>query len=793
MSMKRLKQHRLSLMIGLLIVSAAILAGKMLDGTPIKQQLPFKNVQGTPPPKSMTIQLLRNPNATGNVVLTAEYDPELVEGAREFSIFIDVPNSATKKQVLLRDDGRDGDPVAGDSKFTASLQENLKVFKGKMLLAERELKASGGKLVVFEGRSGQVKQKDRLFDMAAFERFEPVQIDADILGVPLNKLGNKAGATARSDEDIAASASMLMEAPDLTGGGEIISDPGGGGEVVLPPPCDPVIDRTKSLFVTDISVTEDPVRTYNPCTNVGNPNGAWTFKTVMTNMANQPLTGVTPDKFVMEWLDTWMRGTPRLTPGTLNPVVNTQVLDSRVHPITPLTTQATTIMHAVIKPWLRAASGNPALVIDSLPSSPNYWKTIWQWVVDKYGDVLKFAPFKLTAIVNRVDLISSSTSGGGGYGGGGPITTITNGGEGRLVYSIIKDPRTACNGPVSSLTQPFEGFNVIMEYGIPITDCETLLKYQTMWRDLSDIPFGSSFNDALEKVTDVFTAMNAAPGKQNGSALNQLRSNEIAITSLLGSALPTPYAPGSAGNAPFWQLREFVLKGSPLLANTTTKLEAMTKFNGASFTPLTSGNSLADIAILASFVNTNAAAIKTMNFTVPDVFSGVNFQAGRADIHSPSATSTPHHWDGRLPVGSSTFINDDSARFAYSLNTCSGCHGGETGTPFVHVRYIGFGHNISHTSTSPPFGLRDLSSFLTGLGADAIGTDNDNDPNGFFFVKDAAGRPTGAPRIRGFNDLMRREVAMENFLCTGCGSGGAIITAVATASFARSSGTVMTH
>lgn len=780
--MKRLKKNRLPLIAGLLIVVAAMLAGKMLDGTPIKQQWPFKNSKVTPPAKSMTIQLLRTPSSSGNVLLTADYEPELVEGAREFSIFIDEANSAVKKQVVLRDDGSNGDAVAGDHKFTAVLQENLKAFKGKMLLAERELKASGGKLVVFEGRSGQIKQKDMLFDLAAFERFEPVTIDSDIFGTPLNKLNPTPGAaTGRTDVD--ANATLLTDHVLLDKGGlaeEEVFDPGGGGVITPPPPCSPIIDRAKSLFVTDISVTEDPVRTFNPCTRVGNPNGAWTFKTVMTNMANQPLTGVTPDAFVQEWLDTWMRGAPRLTPGTLNPVVNTQVLDSRVHPITPLTTQATTILHAVIKPWLRAAAGNPTLVIDSLPTSPRYWKTIWQGLTSSYVDVLQFAPFKLTALVNRVDLISSSTTTtGGGYAGGTVTTTsITNGGEGRLIYSIVKDPRGACTEPVSSLTQPFEGFNVILEYGIPITDCATLLDYQRKWRALSDIPFGSSFNAALETVTNVFTGMNAAPSKPNGSALNQLRTNEIAITSLLGGTLPTPYSPGSSGNAPFWQLREQVLRpGSPFLVNTTTKLEPMAKFNGASFTPLTSGNSLADIAILANFVNTNAAVIKTFNFSVPDVLGGVNFQAGRADIHSPAATTTPHHWNGRNTLGS-TFIADDSARFVFSLNTCSGCHGGETGTPFVHVRYIGFGHNITPTSTSPPFGLRDLSSFLTGLGPDAIATDDDNDPNGFFFVSDAAGRPTGAPRIRGFNDLLRRHKFMADFLCAGCASSGTLVSTV---------------
>lgn len=771
-------KNKLALTVALIVLSAAILAGKMLEDTPTRQPLPFDNLAGFPNANSMTVQLLRKPTKEGNILFTATYNPELVGDVKSFSVFINEPKSETKRQIVLHDDGENGDEKAGDFVFTATIQEDLRLFKAAMARAESDLRRAGGKIISFNGRYANVKQRPRLFDMAAFGRFEKVAIDRDIFDIPL--ADNVSAGT--------ASNARLMEDQMFFDGNQIIDgDGGGGGEVVVTPlpPCNPIINRFKSLFITDISVTEDPVRTYNPCTNMGNPNGAWTFKTVMTNMANQPLTGVSPNTFVIEWLDTWMRGNPRLTPGTSNPVVNTQVLDSRVHPFNT-SVQATTILHAVIKPWLQAASGNSTLVVDSLPTSPNYWKTVWQNLATGSGyttgvDVLKFAPFKLSAFVNRVDLVSSNTTTtGGGYAGGGTTTTtLTNAGEGRLVYSIVKDPKSICGNAVSSLTQPFEGFNVIFEYGIPLTTCAQVVEYQNKWRNLSDLPFGSSYNAALEVVTNVFTAMNAAPAKQNGSALNQLRSNEIAITSLLGGTLPTPYAPGSDGSVPFWQLREFALNtGNPLLANATTKLEPMVKFNGASFAPLTSGNSLADIAILANFVNTNSAAIQAGNHTVPLVFSGVNFLAGRADVHSPSAASTPYHWDGRGAPGSSTFITNDNARFSFSLNTCSGCHGGETGTGFVHVRYIGFGHNITPTSTSPPFGLRDLSSFLTGLGPDADPSDDDNNPNGLFFVSDPAGRPAGAPSIRGFNDLLRRENVMKNLICNSCGSTGAVFSMV---------------
>jgi hypothetical protein len=713
---KTLLKRKLPLLFLILSLAVIIISGTIKDRPSVLPGFGTFNFETDPPiAKQMTVRQLKEPKENGNIVFTATFDPSAVAGQKELIVFLNSAGSASKIQVVLHDDGVDEDVKAGDFVFSGMLNEKIEVFKAAMGVAEEGLIKAAGTIVSFKGRSGTVAKRSKFFDMARFDAFEEVILPRDIFDLP----------------------------------------PGGG-----PGPCAPVIDRFKSLMITDISVTEDPVRTFNPCTGVGNPNGAWTFKTLMVNMANQASTGISADSLTREWLDSWLLGTPRLTPGTVNPQVNTQVLDSRVHPVSPVTTQASSVLHTIIKPWLRAAANNPNLVIDSLPTSLSYWKRVWRNMVLKGADVMKFAPFKTTAIVNRVDLRGNS-----GYGGG-----LNNAGEGRIVYSIIKDPKTNCGNAVSSLTAPFIGFTVIFEFGIPLSSCASLLSYQNSWRNLSDMPFGAGFNEALEKITNVFTAANANSAKPNGSALNQLRTNEIANSSLIGGG-------------PFWQLREFFLPpvgifGGVLLQNTTTKLEAMAKYNGASLPPITTGNTVADIATLANFVNTNTLAIEANNYTVPDVVTGsgggpVNFQAGRADVRSPSGTFTNHHWNGQGTTGSPTFITSDSARFIFSLNTCSGCHGGESGTVFTHIRYVGFGHNITPTSLTGT--LRDLSSFLTGLGNDAVSTDNDNDPNGLFFVSDAAGRPTGSPRIRGFNDLMMREQSMRNLLCNGCGQTGAIL------------------
>ncbi|MGO1070293.1 hypothetical protein [Lysobacter sp. CA199] len=134
----------------------------------------------------------------------------------------------------------------------------------------------------------------------------------------------------------------------------------------------------RSLMVVSPDVVEDPIRTFDACTNAGNPNGAWTFNRLMTNMANQPLTGVDPSDFVENWLRTWGTSTS----------VNTFPVPAR-----------TQVINQVLNTWPRLTSGK----LD-----------------------LARSPMRLLAIVNRVDLRTNSAYGGGSAG------------EGRFVFGVIR-------------------------------------------------------------------------------------------------------------------------------------------------------------------------------------------------------------------------------------------------------------------------------------------------------------------------------------------------------------------
>src|SRR5690606_792741 len=110
---------------------------------------------------------------------------------------------------------------------------------------------------------------------------------------------------------------------------------------------------------------------------------------------------------------------------------------------------------------------------------------------------LSKAPFRLLAIVNRIDLRSD----GGGYGGGGviggpiraadapgamiapdamiaPAPMPVHAGEGRFVFGVL-DPQG----------RPLP-FTVIFEYELPASDPREVLGWARSWHALGEVPFG---------------------------------------------------------------------------------------------------------------------------------------------------------------------------------------------------------------------------------------------------------------------------------------------------------------
>jgi hypothetical protein len=408
------------------------------------------------------------------------------------------------------------------------------------------------------------------------------------------------------------------------------------------------VDPQRELLITDLSVVNDPTRTFDICGNAGNPNGAWTFKTLMTNMANQPLTGIDPSLFVENWIRTW----------TVNHTINTFPVPARSN-----------IGPQVLNSWPRLPNGR--LNLDR-------------------------SPFRLLAIVNRVDLRSNTVYGGGSAG------------EGRFVFGVVN--RNVNGG--CSVTP----FTVIFEYGVPVSGCSAVKNYAQQWVNLGNISLGSAtFNPALQAITDQFTRANAAPRRGNGSALNQLRTNEI--------ALANP-----------WELREFVLPrtGVGQLGIVSTKQTPHHSRNGS--------------AQLANYINVNTPQIIAGTHVVPQMWSGSAFLTG----------STLNFSTANGAVWNAPGIANGDARHLFSLNTCGACHGGETrdNTPgsgdlqFVHI------------DARLPGAQSAISKFLRGNGTLAA-------PSTFPKPDPILGFP-----VRPFGDLRRRQIDLANLVNSSCRTTG---------------------
>jgi hypothetical protein len=266
----------------------------------------------------------------------------------------------------------------------------------------------------------------------------------------------------------------------------------------------PPVDAARELLIKHISVVEDPVRTKWPVGQPAGPQAAWTFGRLMEKMAG----GQDASQFCLEWLEQWET-------------------DQVVNGYTVLARPA--IKELVIDPWLAASGGQ---TLD-----------------------LRIAPFRLLAIVNRLDLRYKEAN--------GKIWA----GEGRFVFGLV-DPEGA---PLP--------FTIIFEYGVKAENAVAVKKWAKAWHELGKTPFGPAYNAKLQLLTDKF-ANPICTGRPNNSCINQIRTNEVALDPVK-----------------VWELREFRLSAQ------TGKLVPSPMIQ-------TPDLSLNGTDALATFINANADLAK---------------------------------------------------------------------------------------------------------------------------------------------------------------------------------------
>jgi hypothetical protein len=558
---------------------AALLA-RLIGSTPGPTGLTLRPSFAKTPPlaKSVQIFMLDTPLRDGrNAIVVADFTGSFE--ARGLKSPESLALNTEAGIVAVNDIGFESDEKAGDGVFTGLIRfDRERVAKDASAFAERARNKKLDRVGLFNTR---LLSREVAFDVAG--PFEP---------------------------SAAGSREFMLAHPTL---GRLVVV----GRPILVPrfPLPATTDPARTLMVTHTSVVQDPGRSFSPCTPTGavapfgNPNGAWAFKTLMTNMANPALTGISPQVFVNNWLKKWL-------------VADASVKHS----------------DGVAVPWVVPA--RPALqgIVQSLQPG---WNPNDPTTLD-----LDRLPFRLLAIVNRLDLAS------GGYLGGGEP------GELRFVFGLVERSGASC---IAS-----REMTVIFEYKVPTTACLGLKDLANQWIALDAlVPGSAAYNAQLQTLTNQVTLANAFPGRVNNSAIGQVRTNEIRLA------------------AP-WEIREFTLQGgaaSGQLLHETVKNTPDKSWNNS--------------ALLGQFM------LSPIN-PMPRQFNGSDL-LGAAITYGPGSFPNNPPWNGSPQVA-------NPQRFDVSLNTCSGCHLSETGTSFTHVSATGalnapaaLSRFLTGTATTAPF------------------------------------------------------------------------------------------
>jgi hypothetical protein len=437
----------------------------------------------------------------------------------------------------------------------------------------------------------------------------------------------------------------------LASGVEFAFDDFEAGKPVALGPC-PIMPFSElarweeSLMITDTQVVQDGARTWDSCLGAGDPEGVWTFHHLMREMAAGA--SMTAEEFTVEWLETWLN----------DQVVNGDTIPARMNMFT-----------RVIEPWATASGATASMVVDDLGHVDVKIDGELNW---------KLAPFRLSAIVNRIDL-GKDSKGGGGYGGG-VVSSPQTAGELRFVFGV-QDLQT-CN---------VMRFSVIFEYGVPLEGCKAVREWAIAWTNLNSpslVRFSDPWRDQLEKLTETVVTVGAAPGKGNDNAINQVRTNENALNKQ-------------------WEFREFTLtKEDPTTTPNDTPASGPLRPHSVAMTvddtafsefsdPFVDGFTS---AVVLPSVGTplSLPADCSSSYEVPLEHVGVPLRGGN------SFTAPVNHWQVTTNPASNAEL---CARHEFSLNNCNGCHFDDTATPFFHVDPIPM-----------PAGLSDfLTGGLTGV------------------------------------------------------------------------------
>jgi len=315
-------------------------------------------------------------------------------------------------------------------------------------------------------------------------------------------------------------------------------------------------------------------------------------------------------------------------------------------------------------------------------------------------------------------------------------------GETRFIFSLIQIlPEPVLMNTAADIGKPifhddpgigqaqvmdWQGMNVILEYkNMEPTDCD-VKSLGNEWASLSNFDLDSQdpisgvdpYLEALQAITDKVTIKNANTNGINGSAISQIRTN----TKLFMA--PNYIPPGAQNWTAFnWNLREFGL--DPITGNLVNKPTANMPYVSNNTRRNTNSNSSTisydgsseDIVDWIYGINgqSNKNAVLAGNHNIPEHL----LQPSSEMVDEQQSYFDLGFWDETFPdniFDTNNYMQTASPqekeiRHQLSLNTCSGCHGGETKTAFTMIRPLGYGEAADYWSTIPSSSTGLMNSF----------------------------------------------------------------------------------
>ncbi|MEL6972308.1 MAG: hypothetical protein AAFO02_19235, partial [Bacteroidota bacterium] len=295
----------------LLIAATAMMACERPTYQELLEKIDVRPEFEMAPPiaQGISVEILEEATNDGNnLKFVAELDREKI-GDDYLALILD------GEKVVLRDDGKGADDQKGDGLFSVLIKDDVDEIDRE--LSERSrLNLSTDSTFTFINRSAQPISR------GSIEEFRSNKlVPGKLTKVPLDLVNGRKGLS----------------------------------------------DQKKTLMITDLAVVEDPTRTFNPCTGIGNPGGAWTFGELMRQLASPNPGAIASDaavsSFARNWLNTWSVGN----------TVNGENVPARAN------------VANLIADWESKSGSGPGGLLR-----------------------MEFAPFKLIAIVNRLDLRGNS-------------------------------------------------------------------------------------------------------------------------------------------------------------------------------------------------------------------------------------------------------------------------------------------------------------------------------------------------------------------------------------------------